>query len=353
MRPACTAKHSPSSRASKRTIATMAAMILISSVASKASAQSPTRPNAERSCVKQGEITLQFVPSSTYLLPDSVHCDLSGTLVTIPGGSGAAVPVRGKTTILSTLTSSGENELTVANTLAGASVSAALSSVQSSTISIPPMPNLALACNEPEFANEMNRYHVNLVWGQTVYWYMNLSSIALAPYLYPPNALAAVRNGIYNMGNDYNDCGYTDSFPGATGQYQGDTSRYANANSRDQCTSMFPDGQNTVSFGPIDPDYSFALAYTCVTADNSPLGLIEETDTYIGSNRDIYANFPTPCSGDYDLTSIATHEWGHGFGLDHPDNGRHLTMYYTSFPCQTFARTLGQGDMLGMSGLYG
>ncbi len=60
-------------------------------------------------------------------------------------------------------------------------------------------------------------------------------------------------------------------------------------------------------------------------------------------------------SGAMDVQNVGTHEVGHTFGLDHPNgNGIScLTMYaYVNYG-ETHARTLGDGDILGIRAIYG
>jgi hypothetical protein len=53
----------------------------------------------------------------------------------------------------------------------------------------------------------------------------------------------------------------------------------------------------------------------------------------------------------YDLANIATHEFGHTYGLDHP-NGRWETMYAFGFTGETLKRSLGAGDTDGIRARY-
>ncbi|GLY30805.1 matrixin family metalloprotease [Kineosporia sp. NBRC 101731] len=59
------------------------------------------------------------------------------------------------------------------------------------------------------------------------------------------------------------------------------------------------------------------------------------------------------CSAQYDVRSVGTHEAGHVFGMGHVGSGHdNLTMYTKSFYCDTRARTLGKGDVLGLRSIY-
>ena len=60
-------------------------------------------------------------------------------------------------------------------------------------------------------------------------------------------------------------------------------------------------------------------------------------------------------AGTYDVQEIATHEAGHTFGLDdlYDTADACLTMYGYGSHGATHARTLGDGDVLGMRALYG
>lgn len=146
-----------------------------------------------------------------------------------------------------------------------------------------------------------------------------------------------------------NACGKPNSGFNISALYQGDTSLYANINSSGNCTSKFPDGQNTVSWGPFDSTIPNRLAQTCWHANSS--GDISEADIYFGSNRNLFDTLPSFCYGDYDLQGVATHEWGHFFGLAHAtDKGE--VMYPTTGDCSTRNRSLGIGDWNGMAAIY-
>lgn len=139
------------------------------------------------------------------------------------------------------------------------------------------------------------------------------------------------------------------------GGFEGNTSAYANINSSAQCTSKFPDGQNTVSWGPFDSSAAGTEAVTCVTWNSGSLAMIE-ADIYLGSNVGMVDSLPSNCSSagdsDLDLQTIVTHEWGHAYGLAHETSGPDEVMYPYKSYCQ-LRRHLGEGDYNGMSSLYG
>ncbi len=53
------------------------------------------------------------------------------------------------------------------------------------------------------------------------------------------------------------------------------------------------------------------------------------------------------CVGSWSVEGVATHEWGHVFGLGHVAEAKHplLTMSPGILPCQNSEATLGLGDV--------
>lgn len=54
----------------------------------------------------------------------------------------------------------------------------------------------------------------------------------------------------------------------------------------------------------------------------------------------------------YDVANIATHEFGHVYGLDHPSGARYETMYAYGYSGETLKRSPATGDRSGISTLY-
>ena len=82
-----------------------------------------------------------------------------------------------------------------------------------------------------------------------------------------------------------------------------------------------------------------------------------ESDT-VFSNRVPWAVIPVTSDGcnegvaAYDLQSIATHEFGHIYGLDHPAGDRFATMYAYGYTGETLKQTLAASDSAGIAVLY-
>jgi hypothetical protein len=62
---------------------------------------------------------------------------------------------------------------------------------------------------------------------------------------------------------------------------------------------------------------------------------------------------PAECTNQFSLRGVATHEFGHAFGLGHSDGDScNLTMHPSTGPCTSGGRTLGLGDVLALEALY-
>jgi hypothetical protein len=114
-------------------------------------------------------------------------------------------------------------------------------------------------------------------------------------------SIAALRSANANMSQGVNNCGYTQVIA-AHGSFSGDTYLYANINASANCTSRFPDGTNTDSWGDYNSDVSAVLADTC--------------------------------------------------HIDHTASGQDEVMYPHLYTCH-LRRHLGDGDYFGMAALYG
>lgn len=104
-------------------------------------------------------------------------------------------------------------------------------------------------------------------------------------------------------------------------------------------------GASVVGWGSLP---SGTLAVTCVWSRS---GVAVEVDQRYTTGQQW--NTATTCSGPrFDLRGVATHEWGHAFGLGHTAQNSGLVMKPAATTCETGQRTLGLGDLRGIDALY-
>lgn len=106
------------------------------------------------------------------------------------------------------------------------------------------------------------------------------------------------------------------------------------------------DGFNVISWGSYRAGV-IAVTYIWYTGDT-----IIETDTLLNT---FYKWSLNGEPGRMDLQNIMTHEFGHWCGLDdlYDDRDYWLTMYGYASLGETYKRTLGLGDILGLRSVYG
>lgn len=104
-------------------------------------------------------------------------------------------------------------------------------------------------------------------------------------------------------------------------------------------------GASVVGWGSLP---SGTLAVTCVWSRS---GVAVEVDQRYTTGQQW--SVATTCSGArFDLRGVATHEWGHAFGLGHTAQNSGLVMKPASTTCETGQRALGLGDVLGIDAVY-
>jgi len=120
--------------------------------------------------------------------------------------------------------------------------------------------------------------------------------------------------------------------------YRGTTSRTAGKH----------DGYNVISFGVYRAG---AIAVTYIWYNRYTSSIVE-TDTRLNTR---YKWSLSGEAGKMDVQNIMTHEFGHWCGLDdlYSDVDYWLTMYGYADYGETYKRTLGLGDILGLQAIYG
>jgi hypothetical protein len=209
----------------------------------------------------------------------------------------------------------------------------------------PPPPTREDGCHQTAYAVH------DAGWQEPFTWVMNLSSVPA--YLDPEETLGALEDATATLTHAHSPCplarGVVPAVPPAI--YAGPTERRANVTHDGMC---FPesntDGINVVSFGPLPDD---VVAVTCSYVDGHD---IWQSDVLLNDAPGIFTLDPAEgCVDGYDLQAVMTHERGHSFGLAHvperPGTDA-LTMSTAMDRCDTTARTLAAGDVLGLALLY-
>ena len=183
-------------------------------------------------------------------------------------------------------------------------------------------------------------------------WVLNVSSIP--SYLDREGAARAIRMANRTIARARSTCAVPLAPPPMlpSAIYAGATVRRANVTPSARCfPSANTDGINVISFGPLPRG---VVAVTCTYTDR---GDIWQSDVMLNERVGMFTLHPRSpaCRASYDLQAVMTHERGHSFGLAHvaesPRTGA-LTMSTAMGWCDRSGRSLGSGDLAGLSRLY-
>ena len=195
------------------------------------------------------------------------------------------------------------------------------------------------ACSDSAYALYSNE------WVDTLEWWFNSQSTPDG--IDVESAKSALRDAATVVTHATNDCGLSDKISN-TAAYQGTTSTSVNINSNSTCSNG--DGKSVVGFGNLA---SSTLAMACWWTNSK--GHTTEAD--IRFNKEEYnwtVSVPTGCTNKFVIKAVATHEFGHAYGLAHVSEPAHgsLTMSTLIMACQKSEATLGLGDLRGFEAKY-
>lgn len=200
-------------------------------------------------------------------------------------------------------------------------------------------------CGQWAYAPKTSRQHQPFVYA------LNVSSIPA--YLDRDDAIRAVRQAAVTVARARSRCPGTGRAPAMPRVvYAGPTLRYANITPDTDCfPSRNSDGINVVSFGRIPYD---VVAVTC---SYTYRGDIWQSDVMLSDRPGVFTLTPDDgsCADSFDLQAVMTHERGHSFGLAHvPESlaSDKLTMSSIMGACDASGRSLGAGDVAGLTALY-
>lgn len=191
-------------------------------------------------------------------------------------------------------------------------------------------------------------------------WYFNRNSIPGT--VVAASALDRIRDGGRHMADVDNACGLSDVVPSSVGfDYMGEanntnTNIYGSGTTA-QLDCVQRDGVSVVDFNQL-PDGT--LGYACWWASGMVGGVnvIVESDVRINKHDYLWIDtntIPSPCTTQWDLEGLVTHERGHSLGIkDYLESAHGLQTMSGSLDgaCQISERSLGLGDWKGLDNRY-
>jgi len=193
------------------------------------------------------------------------------------------------------------------------------------------------ACSDRRFNLNASFLHATFRWA--------FRSSSRPSNLTTTAAANAFKRAQANITREHNNCGRADRVS-ATGTYLGTTTATANIGSSASCLN--PDGRNVVTFGTLPAGFVGFSCWWFIGNDT------KQADMRLNKRDFAWLATPSGCTSQFLIEAVATHEFGHIFGLAHVAEATHgnLTMSTALPACDNSPSTLGLGDMLGLERRY-
>ncbi|MBF4603395.1 matrixin family metalloprotease [Curtobacterium sp. VKM Ac-2884] len=277
-------------------------------------------------------------------------CTVSSGTVALPDGRTFSVPAPGESVMASSSSAPGAPELAevvIANTgsggvavrideaWSGSAPAVRREQARSAAASAPAAPAATTAATTKctSTANARNGYR----WSSTVKWYYNESGQRST---YAKDALRKAANA---WTGTIASCGRSVT-SSARNSYVRLATQAPGLTDKGGCTAS--NGYSVVGWGKLP---SGTLGVTCVWYDGN--GIAKESDQRYATSYN-WSSTATCSGARFDTQAVATHEWGHLYGLGHVQTGTDQVMEPSGGYCDTGSRTLGFGDMTGIAAIY-
>jgi len=177
-------------------------------------------------------------------------------------------------------------------------------------------------------------------WNKTLLWRFQAGSTPAN--LKAPAVERRLKQAARSVATGRNRCGLTSDLS-AHQRYAGRTKAKPNIRRNGSCGT--PDGHNEVGFGTLP---SAEMGLTCYWSQGD--ATIEADILFNRADYRWITKVASGCVVAWDIQAVATHEFGHAFGLGHVGEGLHanLTMAPYILPCQNSESRLGLGDLRGL-----
>jgi hypothetical protein len=184
-------------------------------------------------------------------------------------------------------------------------------------------------------------------WRETYRW--SFRAVSTPTNLSRGRVRAALRRSATNITGAHNSCGRNDRV-NADHEFAGVTRRRRPNITATGCNSDARDGVNVVGFRNLPTGVVGLTCWWYYTKSGETI----EADMALNRGDFLWRIGRKGCTVEYLVEAVATHEFGHVFGLGHVGERRHpmLTMSERGYPCDSTPSTLGLGDVRGLEALY-